>query len=273
MMSLNTGKPLKEIISSQVTPVFRSLFDPTMPTAVRCFAVLGGGNAGRMFTDDLEHPRIGYVWERDDGTLYQGGLRDSHILCQMVELLRQQGTVVLGFREGDPHVNSFPPDPQVGAECIELERPARGSDLSPYLVLPAGFEAHRMTRELHEKSPRLDAILSRYGNLDNYLETGLDVCIVHGDEFVADAGADMDVGGIRELGVVTEKAYRKGLGFGTFVTAHLLKWCDELDCSTYWDCGKLNIGSLKIASKLGFGNERGYKLLAWFQPNREVGMR
>jgi RimJ/RimL family protein N-acetyltransferase len=258
-----------EITSNQVTPNLRSLFEPFMPTAMRCYAVLGGGNAGRIFTDDLEHPRLGYVWERDDGTLYQGGEKDREVLHQMVKMLRQEGTVALDFRDGDPCVDLFPPDPEAGAECIELERPAGGSGLSPFLRLPPGFEVQRMGRELLEKSPRLDETLFRYSDFDNYLKTGMDVCILNGDEFVCEAGADMDVGGMREIGVVTERPYR-GQGFGTIVTAHLLKWCDELGCSTYWDCVKLNISSLKIARKLGFGNERGYKILAWFPPNREI---
>jgi len=41
---------------------------------------------------------------------------------------------------------------------------------------------------------------------------------------------------------------------------------DESGSSSYWDCVKLNIGLLKIARKLGFNNERNYKLLAWFPP-------
>jgi len=258
-----------EILPGQVTPAITSLFDPGMPTAIRCYAVLGGGNAGRIFTDDLEHPRLGYVWERDDGTLYQGGQKDWVTLHQLVMMLRQEGTVALDFRDGNSDVELFPPDPEAGAECIELDRAAGGSDLSEYLQVPPGFEVHRMGRELIEKSPRLDESLFRYGSLETYLEKGMDVCILHGEEFVCEAGADMEVGGVREVGVVTERPYR-GRGFGTIVTAHLLKWCDELGCSTYWDCVKLNIGSLKMARKLGFGNERGYKILAWFPPKEEI---
>jgi len=232
--------------------------------------VLGGGNAGRIFVDDLDHPNRAYVWERDDGTLYQGGQRDRQSLQQMVEMLRAEGTVALDFRDGDQEVELFPPNPEAGTECVELDRPVGGSDLTPFLVLPHGFTVHRMGRELLMKSPRLDETLFRYGDLENYLKTGMDVCILHGDEFVCEAGADMEINGVREVGVVTEHAYRGGQGFGTMVTAHLLKWCDELGVATYWDCVKLNIGSLKIARKLGFRNERGYKLLAWFQPDREV---
>src|SRR4030042_1479843 len=110
-----------EITPSQVTPTFKSLFDRKVPTGIRCYTVLGGGNAGRIFTDDLERPSIGYVWEQDDGTLYQGGVKDWHMVEQMVELLRQKGPVALSFRDGDPYVSNFPPDPDAGAECVELE--------------------------------------------------------------------------------------------------------------------------------------------------------
>ncbi len=69
-----------DIIPNQVTPAFVSLFDRSMPTAARCYAVLGGGNAGMIFTDELENPRLEYLWERDDGILYQGGVRDWQVL-------------------------------------------------------------------------------------------------------------------------------------------------------------------------------------------------
>jgi RimJ/RimL family protein N-acetyltransferase len=242
-----------------------------MPTAVRCFAVLGGGNAGRIFTDNLEYPTAGYVWEQDDGMLYPGEVQDPAGLAEMVNMIREEAIVALGFRDGDPWVADFPPDPDTGAECLELRRPARGSLLAPYLALPPGYEVFRMGRDLLEKSPRLDETLHRYGNLDTYLETGLNVCILHGDEYVGEAGADMDVGGVREVGIVTEPAYR-GKGFGTIAVANLLEWCDELGCDTYWDCVKLNIGSLKIARKLGFIDERGYKLYGWFPPQEEVSI-
>ncbi len=259
-----------ELSPSQVTPAVESLFSLNVPTGIRCFAVLRGGNAGRIFVDDLEHPTLAYAWERDDGTLYQGGMQEKRTLHHMVELLRQDAIVALDFRDGDPCLDLFPPCPDAGAECVELERPARGSDLSPFLELPPGFTAHRMEREMLEKSPRLDETLFRYGDLENYLTTGLDLCILHGEESVGEAGADMEIGGVREVGVVTEHAYRGGKGFGTLLVAHLLKWTDELGVAAYWDCVKLNIGSLKIARKLGFRNERSYKILAWFPPGRKI---
>jgi RimJ/RimL family protein N-acetyltransferase len=261
-----------EITPPQVTPEIRMLFDRSMPTAIRCFAVLGGGNAGRIFIDDLEHPQVAYAWERDDGTLYQGGRKDQQKLHYMVEMLRKDSTVALTFRDGDAHVSLFPPEPDAGAECVELDRPVGASDLTQFLALPPGYTVHRMGRALLEKSPRLEETLFRYGDLDTYINRGLDLCILRGSESVGEAGADMEVDGVREVGVVTEHAYRGGHGFGTLLVAHLLKWTDELGVATYWDCVRLNLGSLKIARKLGFRNERSYKILAWFPRNRKVGL-
>jgi RimJ/RimL family protein N-acetyltransferase len=261
-----------EIIPGQVTPVFTSLFERSTPTGLRCFAVLAGGNVGRIFTDDLDHPSSGYVWEQDDGCLYRGGKSDWRGMAQMVELLRQEGTVALGFRNGDPELELFPPNPDAGAECVELDRRVCASDLSPYMSPPEGYEVFRMGRDLLEKSPHAEATISRYGSIDTFLEMGLGVCILHGDEYVCHALADMDVSGIREIGIFTETGYW-GRGLGTIAVAYLLKWCDELGCSAYWDCVKLNIRSLKIARKLGFTHERSYKLLAWFPPKREIGLK
>ncbi len=41
-----------EVPSAQITPELRALFDPRMPAGFRCFAVIAGDAAGRIFTDD-----------------------------------------------------------------------------------------------------------------------------------------------------------------------------------------------------------------------------
>ena len=253
----------------QVTPALETLFDRDMPSTIRCFAVLGGGNAGKIFTDDIDHPTIGLVWEADDGTLYHGGTLDLQILQRMVDSLRQEGTVALAFREGSPDVNHFPPNPDAHAACLEFDRPISSSDLSPLMErLPKGYEIHRMDRILLERSPSRDAKIIRYGSIDNLLDKGIAVCILHGEEIVCEAYADMKIMGVRELGVTTQKAYL-GQGFATITCAHLIQICEETGCrQTYWDCAKHNPASAALARKLGFRNEREYQMVAWFRPKK-----
>ncbi len=186
------------------------MFDISMPTGIRALAVLAGGNNGKILVDDPTHPLWCLVWEADDGTLYRGGKYDRDALSEAVSLLRQEGIVALGFRDGDPTLDLFPPDPDAGAECLEFDRPMGSSDLSPFLgELPSGYQIHRMDRTLWERSPRLDEDINRYGSADNFLNRGLAVCITHGDETVCEAYADMDIMGMREIGIRTETPHRK----------------------------------------------------------------
>ena len=256
-----------QINPNQVTPALASMFDLSMPTGIRALAVLAGGNAGKIITDDPISPHWGFACEADDGTLYRGGKYDKDILCEIVTLLRQDGVVALGFRDGDSDVDRFPTDPDAGAECLEFDRPVGCSDLSAYLSEPPiGYQMYRMGRACLERSPKYAENLNRYGSIENFLSRGMAVCLTHDDDIVCEAYADMEIMGMREIGIRTQEPYRKQ-GLATIACAHLIKLCEEAGAGTYWDCSKFNVGSVALAYKLGFQNERPYKLLAWFKPN------
>ena len=259
-----------EITPSQAPPVLARMFSTSAPTGIRALAVLAGGNAGKVFTDDLLHPHWGLVWEADDGTLYRGGQYTADALNEAVEVLRQEGIAAMGFRDGDPSTALFPPNPDAGAECLEFDRPAGSSDLSPYLgKLPPGFSLHRMDQALFERSPKQDENLVRYGSMENFLQRGIAVCILHGETTACEAYADMDIGGVREIGISTQKPYRKQ-GLATIACAHLIQLCEAAGSGAYWDCVRLNAASRALARKLGFTHERAYKLLAWFNQPRTL---
>jgi GNAT superfamily N-acetyltransferase len=162
----------------------------------------------------------------------------------------------------------FPPDPDAGAECLEFDRPAGSNDLSPYVgELPFGYQIHKMDRALLELSPKHAENLNRYGSIENFLSKGIAVCIKYGNELICEAYADMEIMGMREIGIRTQEPYRKQ-GLATIACAHLIKLCDEAGIRTYWDCVKFNAGSVALAHKLGFQQERAYKRLAWFKPSQ-----
>lgn len=256
---------MKKLTLNQVTPELSSMFHIDRPTGIRALAVLAGGNQGRILTDDPIQPSWGLVWEADDGILYRGGACSREILNEAVNLLREDGLVALAFRDGGPDLDLFPPDPDAGAECLEFDRPIGASDLSQFLGnLPSGFSLHRMDRSLLERSPKLDENLNRYGSLENLLDKGLAVCVLHNGDVVSEAYADMEVMGVRELGIRTQQAYRRQ-GLATIACSYLIQLCEEAGSSTYWDCVKLNFGSVSLARKLGFQHQRLYKLLAWFK--------
>jgi len=256
---------MMQLDPSQVTSAFKSLFDPTGPTSIRCFSVLAGGNAGKIMTDDLNHPTWGVVWEADDGTMYLGGALDLQVVNHVITILRQEGNVLFGFRDGDPLVSLFPPNPDAAARALEFDRSLEIRGLDLYLNrLPAGVEMHRMDRALLESSPHHDATVCRYGSIEGFLRNGVAVSLMRGNETLSEAYADVSVNGVREIGVTTQEPYR-GQGLATITCAHLIRICAELGDRTFWDCAKHNPASAAVARKLGFGNEREYQLVAWFK--------
>ncbi len=256
-----------QITPEQVTPELRVLFERDVPTNIRALAVLAGGNAGKIFVADPPHTLWGLVRETDDGTLYLGGRVDRQILSEAVNMLQKEGYVCLVYRNGEPDFDLFPPNPDDSVECLEFDRPIGSKDLTLYLSnIPAGFTVQRMDRALLERSPRREGYLSRYGSFENLLDRGIPVCVSYENEPVCEAFADMDIGGRREIGIRTQKAYRLQ-GLATIACAYLIKLCDEAGSATYWDCVKSNLGSVKLARKLGFQNERAYQALV-FRPTK-----
>jgi RimJ/RimL family protein N-acetyltransferase len=202
--------------------------------------------------------------------LYRGGEYTAEVLQEAVQLLRHEGVVALGFRDGDSSTSYFPPNPDAGAECLEYDRPIGNSDLSPLLGnLPPGYSIQRMDSTLWVRSPKQEGNLIRYGSMENFLQHGIAICILCGRDLVCEAYADMEIYGTRELGIFTQKPYR-GQGFATIACAHLIQLCEAAGSSTYWDCVRLNAGSRALARKLGFINERAYRLLAWFKPREPL---
>jgi RimJ/RimL family protein N-acetyltransferase len=182
-----------------------------------------------------------------------------------IAILRQDGNVLFGFRDGDLLRDLFPPNPDLAARALEFDRSLDTAALDPYLDrLLAGHELQRMDRALLEASPHHAATISRYGSVQSLLETGVAVSLMRGHEILSEAYADISVNGVREIGVTTQEAHR-GQGFATITCAHLIRICAQVGDRAYWDCAKRNPASAAVARKLGFENEREYQLIAWFK--------
>ena len=215
--------------------------------------------------DDPVSPKRAYVREAGDGTVYCGGTQDASALAEAVDLLRQWGMVWLPFRPEGQVVDMFPSGASLGAECLEMERPCGASDLSRCREsLPRGFQVVRLDRALIERSPYFDETVTRYGSLADFLDHGFGLGIVHANEVVCAAFADMRIANLREIGVRTAPDFRRR-GLATAVCAAAIEVCDDQGCATFWDCARLNDASVRLARRLGFAGERVYRVLGWFE--------
>ncbi|MBC8171757.1 MAG: GNAT family N-acetyltransferase [Anaerolineae bacterium] len=253
-----------QITPDQVTPALWALFDASaLPAGFRVFAILEGSAAGQILTDDPANPSWCAVYEKAFGTIYPGGKFDTPLLEQLIERQRPLGDVLIGLWQDDPLNALLPGGFQYDGFAIDfLDRPV-GEGLDIHLKrLPADCELRRIDRALFERSKDRDFRVSIFGSVEKALTRGLGFCLMRGDDILCDTYAGPAAQGIMEIGVETMKPH-EGKGYATITCARLIQACEELGYRTYWNCAKQNQASAAIARKLGYRQEREYRLVGW----------
>lgn len=253
---------------SQVTPALRALFDPGDPASLRCFAVLNGDGAGRIWCDDPARPGWGVVQEAGFGSLYLGGNLEASLLNQFINDLIKETNMLLGLWVGDPRFDLCPPAQYDGSVLDFTGRQDSEQFQALLSQVPADCRFCRTDRRLLERSLDRDQNLAIFGSIENALEKGLGLCLLRDGEILSEAFAGPGVDGMIEVGVVTAEAHR-GRGYATLTCARLIAACEALGYQTYWNCAKDNLASAALARRLGYRCEREYRLLGWFQEEGE----
>lgn len=86
---------------------------------------------------------------------------------------------------------------------------------------------------------------------DDFVQKGMGFGLYYDGRLVSTAFSSFRVPGQLELGIETLEAF-KGKGFGEMVCAALIEYCLSQNLEPIWACRLENIGSYKLAQKLGF---------------------
>jgi RimJ/RimL family protein N-acetyltransferase len=133
--------------------------------------------------------------------------------------------------------------------------------------LPAGFEIRAIDRRLLARCEWRSEMEFYCGSLDNFLANGIGLCLMRGEDIIAEAYASSLGGGRAEIGAVTRAAYR-GKGYAPIACAYLIKACEERGCQPNWSCDIDNEASIRVARKLEFRQQRAYQILEVEPPLR-----
>jgi GNAT superfamily N-acetyltransferase len=253
--------PISPIILNQVTPDLRALFDPADPASLRCFAVLDGHAAGRIFTDHPDRPIWGAVQEAAFGSLYLGGDVQQTTLQHLVTKLRQDGEVLMGLWLDDPCWSLLPASPDYSGYTVEFTDHKAGL---PLPAVPSGCELRRLDQSLSKEILGRNLLIHMYGSVQQALEWGYGLCLTRNGEILCETFAGPAANGIIEIGVETHPHHMRK-GYGAITCAHLIHEMERQGYVTYWNCAKQNQASIALAHKLGYRNEKEYRLLAWLK--------
>ena len=256
-----------EISPEDVTAEIRGVFDISQPTMPRAFNVLEGVTRGQILVDDPAHPTRAVVHEEAFGTLYFGGHVDESLLAALVDEFRQFGDVGIGCWLEDPLNEMLPPHPNYDGSTYYFPQRAQSMDLAPLMqALPTGMRLVPRDEHLLKKSFDYTLTLASFGSVEKVMEQTLGVMILDGDALVCEAATGAPTHGCIEVGVTTARTHRQR-GLAAMACASLIRECEARGYSTWWDCAKQNIPSVKLAQKLGYvqGLEYHYTLWAMHQ--------
>ena len=256
--------PYIQIAPQDLSPTLRSLIDPRLPAALRCFAVLDGVAAGRVFTDHPTHPTWTVVQEAGFGTIYPGGDLPPTVLSQLIVALRAQGDVLIGMWPDDARLDQLPPGADYDGWVVEFSQ--RDTPTKPFPPIPDDLALLPIDLDLFDRLIGREMYCAIFGSAEAALLHGFGLCLVRpssvGQKLLCQAYAGPRALGMIEIGVDTRDDYRRR-GYGTITCAALIEQCEQQGYPTYWNCDKRNEASLALAHRLGFRGGREYRLLGW----------
>ncbi len=95
-----------------------------------------------------------------------------------------------------------------------------------------------------------------WNNYKNFIRNGIGYTIINeNNEPVSTAFAAFTNEDILEIGIETREKFQ-GLGFATLVSSKLIDYCIAKGIEPSWSCSSANLGSRKLAHKLGFEEVR-----------------
>lgn len=259
------------VSSERAGPRLRSLFDPGMPAALRCFAVLDGTTRGVILADDPARPTWAAVREAGFGTLYLGGALAAPVLRRLVRDLQAAGDVLVGLWYDDERIALLPSDPDYDGAVLDFTNRPIGQGLEACLRDgPAGCTVRRVDRDLFERSADREFYASLCDGAERFLERALAFYPMRDDDILSEAFAWPSAEALVEISTGTREPFR-GRGYATTTCAHAIRACEALGRRPYWNCAKQNLASAAAARKLGYRSEKEYRLLAWSKESPTAG--
>jgi RimJ/RimL family protein N-acetyltransferase len=238
-------------------------------------AVIQKTQHGQVFVDQPETPNSAMVVTRFGFTFFLGSSRREGFNEGIAELFAGQDrltpTYLLWY---SPPANWQARLDSAGLDFVKRRERVRfdfrmeqATWLSEPLVPEPGLGFENLTAALLPKIEKFGVQLdSRFwSSAEDFVENGLGVCLMKEDEVVSLCYAATVVDGLAEVDVVTDPEFR-GRGLASVTTRRFIKECVDRGIEPTWDCFTYNVGSMKLASKLGFRPARNYQFYSFSVP-------
>ncbi|MBK8022441.1 MAG: GNAT family N-acetyltransferase [Chloroflexi bacterium] len=241
----------------------QSLFDPLMATQMFCAGVLEGLYAGRVFVDDPEQPRSGFV-AKDGGWWFLAGDPGDEAFNRALNTALFDRTI-LGEKGWGGMLVCHPADwdaqipaiyaPRIPNVTERLHYTCRRLEFDWRGQIPDGIEVRFVDETLAADGIEIhgaaaDVLALRRDALEPDRKA-VGFVAVHDGRIVASSVIDCIVGGGGDIGLFTDGEYRRR-GLAALTSAAVIEYALSHGVDVvHWDCQAFNMGSIRTAEKLG----------------------
>jgi GNAT superfamily N-acetyltransferase len=233
------------------------LFDRDMSNSPMIFSTLEGRATGRVYVDDIAKPSACVVCLDFLDLAFPGGHIEQEWLNAAVAHLWEERDILLSW---PPQLAKRLEPPFPATEVVDRYEFFDCAPGQGVASIPAGYHLQRIGEALLNRCLWRDLMISAYGTVGRFLQHGMGLCLMSGDEVCSEAYAVFFGGGRVEIGVITHEEYqRRGCAYVT--CQHLIRLCEAQGYPTYWSCEQDNVASAATARKLGYQVQREYQWL------------
>jgi RimJ/RimL family protein N-acetyltransferase len=265
-----------ELLTDQLTvarPVFKSMQD-----IIPLQGVFEQRHPARVFVDQINPPSTALVWDRWGYFYLAGDPNRQETRSSLKELLK--GSLLPASKSlGQSDFILWPdstvwrdvlPDVLPGRSLINIFRRTFHFDPATFYegrysrpsLLP-GFALIPIDASTIEQQPLLKAeILTAWDTIDAYLEDGVGVCLLEGEQLASVCFSMFVANGAAEVNVFTAEDYRQK-GFATLTSAAFIDACLKRRIRPNWECFADNLPSVRLAENLGFKADKDIPVYYW----------
>ena len=239
------------------------LFDRDMPLFVRVISTLKDRTPGKVYVDNPQQPKICALSLNYYNVTFLGGAIDQEWIDTVaVELSRDQELILQLPSRFDKELRMPLMDFEV-VDRFEFYDCPTETEGAP---IPASYQLRRLDQDLFKRCTWYDEIVFLYGSAENFLQDGIGLCLMDGEEICCEAYATCHDAAMIEIGVITNEKYRSQ-GLACITCKNLMQVCRAEGFSTYWVCHQANTASAATAQKLGYTIQKEFKWLVIPKPS------
>ena len=241
-------------------------------------AVIAGNSPMRIWVDNVNIPRSALLW---DGAhcYYLVGDSTNSDFCKAIETFLTESIIPEAIAK-NREIFKIEYSSEDWKPIIEdilkdespIKIPRKFFDLENLLIpqwqdiLPSDFSIRRIDRVLLESDVKnvesiIDEINQCWYSIDDFLTIGFGFCLIHreyGKEEVQGwCTGEYFSKGKCGIGIETFQGYQKR-GFATAMASAFIEHCLSVKIKPHWDASANNVGSIRVAEKVGFRKIQDY---------------